>query len=187
MRTRDRSWRSLPTRGWPATTAAIRPDQFRREGRAGTERRRTRGFPPRRRQPPPAAPSRRGEAWLRPAALFVLSPGRWLRTGGDAGNIRILGAFAPRTHGAFRLGRGTAFVFMLALFLASALLRALFESGSGAVCHVRPPQASCYVPSSALRESDRLERRSGRDDNLLATASECRLAAAAEDDAPRRR
>ena len=38
-------------------------------------------------------PNRRGEAWKWPAALFVFSPGRGLRTGRDAGDIRILGSF----------------------------------------------------------------------------------------------
>src|ERR1700676_4356176 len=132
-------------RVWLAPAAAIRPGQSRREGRAGTERCRTRVPPPlrERRLPPPAAPSRRGEACQWPMVLFVLSPGGRLRTGRDAGDIRILGAFAPRTHGAIRLRRCPPLVLMLALFLASALLRALLESRSGAICHVPPPQGSC--------------------------------------------
>src|SRR5437667_12766459 len=67
-------------------------------------------------------------------ALFI-SPRRGLRTGRDAGDIRVFVTRATGRVGAQRLGARPAIVFLLALFLPGAFFGALFEGGFGPIRH----------------------------------------------------
>jgi hypothetical protein len=73
--------------------------------------------------------------------LLFISPWVGLRARGDARDVRILRAVAPRTAGPLYFRAGSALLLQLAFFLPGTLLSALFERRSGSIRHWGPPQA----------------------------------------------
>src|SRR6185503_13604236 len=77
-----------------------------------------------------------GKRTAQPASgLLFFSPGRRLRAGHDAGNVRILPAILFRVLRPLQLVAGPALFLFLALFLPRTLFGALFESWSGPIRH----------------------------------------------------